>query len=92
MAGRRMVDRWEDDSKSFLRFNLKQRVLPSLYGGIIGDMLGVPVEILKKRHLKKVKLEKYCWIQQTLNLLKRWGLNEPINICTPNLWNGMKWR
>ncbi|MGE6718487.1 hypothetical protein ACQKGD_14080 [Peribacillus frigoritolerans] len=26
----------------------------------------------------------------TLNLLKRWGLNEQINICTPNLWNGMK--
>ncbi|WP_230161381.1 hypothetical protein [Peribacillus simplex] len=31
-------------------------------------------------------------IQQTLNSLKRWGLNEQINICTPNLGNGMKWR
>lgn len=38
------------------------------------------------------KPEKYCWIQQTLNLPKRWGLNEQINICTPNPWNGMKWR
>ena len=43
------------------------------------------------QHLKKEKPEKYCWIQQTLNLLKRQGLNEKINICTPNLWNGMKW-
>ena len=48
MTGRRMVDRWEDDSKNFLRFNLKQRMLPSLYGGIIGDMLGVPVEFKKR--------------------------------------------
>ena len=48
MTGRRMVDRWEDDSKNFLRFNLKQRMLPSLYGGIIGDMLGVPVEFKKE--------------------------------------------
>ncbi len=44
------------------------------------------------RHQKKAKPEKYCWLQQTLNLLKRWGLNEQINICTPNLWIGMKWR
>ncbi|MBR8644833.1 hypothetical protein KEH51_11730 [[Brevibacterium] frigoritolerans] len=36
------------------------------------------------------RTEKYCWIQQTLNLLKGWGLNGQINICTPNLWNGMK--
>ncbi|WP_350301062.1 ADP-ribosylglycohydrolase family protein [Peribacillus frigoritolerans] len=48
MTGRRMVDRWEDDSKSFLRFNLKKRMLPSLYGGIVGDLLGVPVEFKKR--------------------------------------------
>ena len=44
------------------------------------------------QHLKKEEPEKYCWLQQTLNLLKRWGLNEQINICTQNQWNGMKWR
>ncbi|MES1041334.1 ADP-ribosylglycohydrolase family protein [Peribacillus simplex] len=48
MTGRRMVDRWEDDSKSFLRFNLIKRMLPSLYGGIVGDLLGVPVEFKKR--------------------------------------------
>lgn len=48
MTGRRMVDRWEDDSKSFLRYNLKKRMLPSLYGGIVGDLLGVPVEFKKR--------------------------------------------
>jgi hypothetical protein len=42
------------------------------------------------QHLKKEELEKYFWIQQTLNLLKGWVLNRQINICTPNLWNGMK--
>ncbi|PCD07713.1 hypothetical protein CMV16_10455 [Peribacillus simplex] len=25
-------------------------------------------------------------------LAKKMGFNEQINICTPNLWNGMKWR
>ncbi|WP_330502075.1 ADP-ribosylglycohydrolase family protein [Peribacillus frigoritolerans] len=48
MTSRRMVDRWEDDSKSFLRYNLKKRMLPSLYGGIVGDLLGVPVEFKKR--------------------------------------------
>ncbi|MFJ7471235.1 ADP-ribosylglycohydrolase family protein [Peribacillus frigoritolerans] len=48
MTSRRMVDRWEDDSKSFLRYNLKKRMLPSLYGGIVGDLLGVPVEFKRR--------------------------------------------
>jgi hypothetical protein len=58
-------------------------------------ILLIPMLDIRERcfqHLKKEKPEKYCWIQQTLNLPKRWGLNEQINICTPNLWNGMKWR
>jgi hypothetical protein len=37
------------------------------------------------QHHKKEKPERYCWIQQTLNLLKGWDLNGKINICTLNL-------
>ncbi|UFT98802.1 ADP-ribosylglycohydrolase family protein [Radiobacillus kanasensis] len=48
MTGRRMIDRWEDDSKSFLFLNFKEKVKPTLYGGIIGDLLGVPVEFKKR--------------------------------------------
>ncbi|SDY79264.1 ADP-ribosylglycohydrolase family protein [Bacillus sp. 166amftsu] len=48
MVGRRMVDRWEDDNKSFLSLSIQQRVLPTIYGGIIGDLLGVPVEFRKR--------------------------------------------
>ncbi|YCA42279.1 ADP-ribosylglycohydrolase family protein [Bacillus sp. JZ8] len=48
MKGRRMVDRWEDDAKSHLALNIKWRACPTLYGGIIGDMLGVPVEFKKR--------------------------------------------
>ncbi|MFS0761910.1 ADP-ribosylglycohydrolase [Peribacillus phoenicis] len=47
-----MVDRWEDDNKIFLSLAIKKRLLPSLYGGNIGDMLGVPVP--KKGKLQKV--------------------------------------
>ncbi|MDQ7860412.1 ADP-ribosylglycohydrolase family protein [Peribacillus frigoritolerans] len=48
MTGRRMVDRWEDDNKMFMSLAIKKRVLPSLYGGIVGDLLGVPVEFKKR--------------------------------------------
>ncbi|UOE62027.1 ADP-ribosylglycohydrolase family protein [Priestia filamentosa] len=48
MEGRRMLDRWEDDDKSHLALNIKWRACPTLYGGIIGDMLGVPVEFKKR--------------------------------------------
>ncbi|MFD0588484.1 ADP-ribosylglycohydrolase family protein [Paenibacillus sp. GCM10027627] len=48
MVGRRMVDRWQDDSKSFLALGMKKRALPTIYGGIIGDLLGVPVEFRKR--------------------------------------------
>lgn len=48
MTGRRIIDRWEDDNKTFLAVNIQKRVLPTLYGGIIGDMLGVPVEFKKR--------------------------------------------
>lgn len=48
MSGRRMVDRWEDDNKIFLGLNIKRRILPTIYGGIIGDLMGVPVEFRKR--------------------------------------------
>lgn len=48
MVGRRMIDRWEDDNKSFLSLSIKQRVLPTIYGGIIGDLLGVPIEFKQR--------------------------------------------
>lgn len=44
MTGRRLIDRWEDDNKIFLGINIKKRVLPTIYGGILGDLMGVPVE------------------------------------------------
>ncbi|WP_080874119.1 ADP-ribosylglycohydrolase family protein [Oceanobacillus timonensis] len=48
MTGRRMIDRWEDDNKMFLGLNIKNRVLPTVYGGIIGDIMGVPVEFKQR--------------------------------------------
>ncbi|WP_186578004.1 ADP-ribosylglycohydrolase family protein [Aquibacillus kalidii] len=48
MSGRRMTDRWNDDNKIFLGFNIKKKVLPTMYGGIIGDLMGVPVEFKKR--------------------------------------------
>ncbi|AKG33272.1 ADP-ribosylglycohydrolase family protein [Paenibacillus durus] len=48
MTGRRMVDRWEDDNKIFLGLNIKKRILPTIYGGIIGDLMGVPVEFRQR--------------------------------------------
>ncbi|MGM0713818.1 ADP-ribosylglycohydrolase family protein [Brevibacillus parabrevis] len=40
----------------FLGLNIKKRVLPTLYGGIIGDLLGVPVEFRKRDqfHIKDI--------------------------------------
>ena len=48
MRSRRMIDRWEDDDKDFLRFSFKKHIYPTIYGGIIGDILGVPVEFKKR--------------------------------------------
>ncbi|AIK40050.1 ADP-ribosylglycohydrolase family protein [Bacillus pseudomycoides] len=48
MSGRRMIERWEDDNKIFLGLNIKKRVLPTLYGGILGDLMGVPVEFKQR--------------------------------------------
>jgi len=42
------LDRWEADDRMFLEIAIKKRILPTLYGGIIGDMLGVPVEFKKR--------------------------------------------
>lgn len=44
MSSKRMINRWQDDNKSYLKVNIKNRLLPTIYGGIIGDCLGVPVE------------------------------------------------
>ncbi|MDA1476187.1 ADP-ribosylglycohydrolase family protein [Bacillus changyiensis] len=54
MTGRRLIDRWEDDNKMFLCESIKDRLFPTLYGGIIGDLMGVPVEF-KKRGTFKVQ-------------------------------------
>lgn len=48
MSGRRMIDRWQDDNKMFLRLNIKKRILPTMYGAILGDLIGVPVEFKKR--------------------------------------------
>ncbi|MTH55067.1 ADP-ribosylglycohydrolase family protein [Bacillus mangrovi] len=39
-----LEDKWKDDSVTFLKIGLKKRLMPALYGGIVGDLLGVPVE------------------------------------------------
>ncbi|KAB2494404.1 ADP-ribosylglycohydrolase family protein [Priestia endophytica] len=44
----RLLERWEADDRMFLKIAIKKRILPTLYGGIIGDMLGVPVEFKKR--------------------------------------------
>lgn len=54
MNRRRMLDRWEDDDKSFVVYYIEKRIYPTLYGGVIGDMLGVPVEF-KDRGTFKVE-------------------------------------
>lgn len=43
-----MVDRWEEDNKMFHALNIKKRILPTIYGGIIGDLMGVPVEFRQR--------------------------------------------
>ena len=48
MTSRRMVDRWEDDNKDFLKLSFKKHIYPTIYGAIIGDILGVPVEFKKR--------------------------------------------
>lgn len=48
MSGVRMIDRWEEDNKMFLRLYIKERVLPTIYGSILGDLVGVPVEFKKR--------------------------------------------
>ncbi|NPC93891.1 ADP-ribosylglycohydrolase family protein [Bacillus sp. WMMC1349] len=54
MTYKRLIDRWEDDNKMFLCESIKDRLFPTLYGGIIGDLMGVPVEF-KKRGTFKVQ-------------------------------------
>lgn len=46
--------KWELDSKMALAINIKDMLMPTIYGGIIGDMLGVPVEF---RHRGTYKIE-----------------------------------
>lgn len=44
MTGRNLVEKWNEDNKSFLALNVKNKMLPTIYGLIIGDLIGVPVE------------------------------------------------
>lgn len=43
-----LPQKWREDSKAILGVNIKERLMPTIYGGIIGDMLGVPVEFNKR--------------------------------------------
>ena len=43
-----LPQKWREDSKAILGVNIKERLMPTIYGGIIGDMLGVPVEFKKR--------------------------------------------
>lgn len=52
MRERGLEHKWELDSKSFLALNIKNRLMPTIYGGVIGDMLGVPVEFRKRGSYK----------------------------------------
>ena len=40
--------KWELDSKMALAASIKDRLMPTIYGGVIGDMLGVPVEFRER--------------------------------------------
>ena len=48
MRGRSLEEKWEIDSKAFLAVAIKDRLMPTIYGGIVGDMLGVPVEFRQR--------------------------------------------
>lgn len=48
MRKRGLEYKWELDSKMSYGINIKKRMIPTIYGGIIGDMLGVPVEFRKR--------------------------------------------
>ena len=54
MRERGLEHKWELDSKSIMAANIKNEVMPTIYGGIIGDMLGVPVEF-KRRGTYKIE-------------------------------------
>lgn len=40
----RLKNKWESDSKQYRRYHLKQMIHSVIYGLVIGDALGVPVE------------------------------------------------
>ncbi|MBC6310984.1 ADP-ribosylglycohydrolase family protein [Listeria sp. FSL L7-1582] len=48
MRSRQLKERWEDDNEMFLKLNVKKRLIPTLFGGIIGDVIGVPVEFKER--------------------------------------------
>lgn len=37
-------ERWQDDDKIYLGLRIKNKLIPTIIGGIVGDALGVPVE------------------------------------------------
>ncbi|MDU0076589.1 ADP-ribosylglycohydrolase family protein [Bacillus sp. IS1] len=48
---RKMKDRWNDDDRIYLGLSIKEKLFPTILGGIVGDALGVPVEF-KDRNLE----------------------------------------
>ena len=52
MRERGLEHKWELDSKMALELDIKDRLMPTIYGGVIGDMLGVPVEFRKRGSYK----------------------------------------
>lgn len=46
MSRRSLEKRWEDDDRIFLAIRIKERLIPTIMGGVIADALGVPVEFM----------------------------------------------
>ncbi|RIX60631.1 ADP-ribosylglycohydrolase family protein [Paenibacillus nanensis] len=74
-----MTESWRDDSKSFLRSNMKKKVLPTFYGGIIGDMLGVPVEFKKRGTFRIEGVTGYGTYNQPPGT---WSDDSSLTLCT----------
>lgn len=49
-----LTGRWKSDNQMFYRMFLRERVVPMMLGGIVGDALGVPVEF-KQRDTFSIK-------------------------------------
>ena len=45
---RTMRERWDEDDRMYLELFIKQRLYPTIFGGIVGDALGVPAEFKQR--------------------------------------------